>query len=112
MVISNSNYNIVGAADITGFASGGAAILLTADSSYNLVATSTVEYTFGNGVEVDLDSQANLIRYNNVTIDGPTTYFALLDENPDCGSSVWIGNTFTNTFDPSQVSASPASCIR
>lgn len=84
-------------------AKAGPGILLTADSSHNLITDSNIFVLFGNGIEIDLGSDHNVIHDNTVEILSPEGYFAMLDENPSCGTDHWIDNTFT--------SASPASCI-
>ena len=67
---------------------------------------------FGNGIELDLGDQRNFILNNTVTIATTASgFYAMLDQNPNCGSDIWINNNFSNLFMPGQISASPASCI-
>lgn len=85
--------------------------MLTQKSNYNFITNNNIFVLFGNGIEVDLGSGYNV---QNNTVEVATTppeFFALLDQNPDCGSDVWIDNSFSNTFAAGQISANPASCI-
>jgi hypothetical protein len=105
IVVSNSSHNSISGADVGCEAEGqvGPGILLTANSSHNSLTNNSVYVLYGNGIEVDLGSDYNIILDNIVSILSPTGYFAMLDENPRCGHDTWNGNSFTN--------ASPTSCI-
>jgi hypothetical protein len=114
IVIANSNMNFIGGADVSCSAEGesGPGILLTQDSSRNFIANNNVFVLFGNGIEVDLGSTENVILGNTaVTETTAPGFYALVDQNPNCDRNFWIGNTFSNAFFPSEISASPASCI-
>jgi hypothetical protein len=109
--VMNSNHNVIDQAAVMGCCdSGSAAILLTQDSSHNSITNSAVFELGDNGIEVDLGSEHNLIQGNTVSIISPLTQFAMLDQNPSCGSDVWIDNIFSNS-ESRQISASPANCI-
>jgi hypothetical protein len=113
-IIANSSNNFIDGADIFCTAQGeaGPGILLTQDSSQNFLANNNIFVLFGNGIEVDLGSDDNVIQNNTVkTATTPPGFFAMLDQNPDCGSNVWTSNSFSNEFAPGQISASPANCI-
>lgn len=88
-----------------------AALVLSGGSSFNLVTGNTIFDLCGAGIEVDTGGRLNFIVGNTVTTISPPDVFALLDENPKCGSDFWFMNTFSNETDPSLVSASPSSCI-
>jgi len=90
-----------------------AALLLTGGSSFNLVASNTVFDLCGAGIEVDTGGRLNFIVENTVTTISPPDVFAMVDENPKCGSDFWFLNTFSNedNRDPGLISASPSSCI-
>jgi hypothetical protein len=90
-----------------------AALALSGGSSFNLVASNTIVDTCGAGIEVDTGGRLNFIVGNTVTTISPPDVFAMLDENPKCGSDFWFLNTFTNEGDrdPSDISASPSTCI-
>jgi hypothetical protein len=114
VIITNSSNNVIEEVDIGCAAEGkaGPGVLLTQESNNNFIANSNIFVLFGNGIEVDSDSNDNVIQ--NDTVETATTqpeFFALLDQNPDCGSNVWTDNTFSNIFMPGEISASPASCI-
>jgi hypothetical protein len=113
-IFANSSHNVIDGFSVSCFAEevAGPGILLTQYSSNNSIMNSNIFVLFGNGVEVDLDSGHNVIQNNIVEIaTTPPGFFALFDQNPDCGSDIWIDNTFSNIFAPDQVSASPANCI-
>jgi hypothetical protein len=80
-----------------------AALLLTGGSSLNLVTGNTIFDDCGAGIEVDSGGRLNFIVGNSVTTISPPDVFAMLDENPKCGSDFWFLNTFSD--------ASPSSCI-
>lgn len=114
IIITNSSNNLIEAAHIFCSAEGvaGPGILLTQDSSQNFLANNNIFVLFGNGIELDLGSDDNVIQNNTVkTATTPPGFFAMLDQNPDCGSNVWTSNSFSNEFAPGQISASPANCI-
>jgi hypothetical protein len=114
IIITNSNHNVIEGADILdgAQAEAGPGILLTGQSSHNSITNSNIVVFVGNGIEVDLGSDHNLIQSNVVEIlASPLSFFALFDQNPDCGSNVWTDNTFSNDEAPGQISASPANCI-
>src|ERR1700683_3644556 len=90
---------------------GGTDIRLSHGSSFNLVTNSTLFDDCGGGIEVDAGSRHNIIIGNTVTVASPADVFLMLDQNPNCGTDVWIDNVFSNIFAPGQSSASPASCI-
>lgn len=87
-----------------------AAFVLGGGSSFNLVTGNTIFDLCGSGIEVD-GGKRNIIAGNNVMTISPPDVFAMLDENPNCGSDFWFANTFSNETDPSLDSASPATCI-
>jgi hypothetical protein len=118
IVITNSSHNVIEGADIScsAEAEAGPGILLTQESNHNYITNNNVFVLFGNGIEVDLGSDHNVIQNNVVEIEAPPPgsgppFFALFDQNPDCGSNVWTDNTFGNGEAPGQISASPANCI-
>jgi parallel beta-helix repeat protein len=90
----------------------GPGILLTQNSDQNFLANNNVFVSFGNGIEVDLGSDQNVVQNNTVvTATSPPGYFALFDQNSDCGSNIWTNNVFNNEFVAGQISANPAGCI-
>ena len=116
IIVENSSNNVIDGANIdcTAEAAAGPGILLTQDSDNNFVTNNNIFVLFGNGIEVDLNSDYNVIQNN--TVETETTepgFFAMLDQNPDCGSDVWTDNVFTNEFAflTGQASASPVDCI-
>ena len=116
IIIKNSSFNLIEDASVSCAAEGvsGPGILITEDSSRNLVAYNNVFVLFGNGIEVDLGSTENVIGGNTaVTATTEPGFYALLDQNANCDSNVWIGNTFSNLFAPGsgEISASRANCI-
>jgi hypothetical protein len=90
----------------------GTDILLSNGSSFNVVTNSTLFDECGSGIEVNMGSRHNAIIGNNVTIASPRNVFAMFDQNPECGSDVWIDNSFSNIFAAGQISANPTNCIR
>jgi Right handed beta helix region len=113
IIITNSSNNVIEGADLFCSAEGvaGPGILLTQDSNHNFITNSNIFVLFGNGIELDLGSDNNVVQNNAVETIDPPGFFALFDQNPDCGSNVWTDNTFSNLFPPGQISASPANCI-
>ena len=111
--ILNSNTNLIFGANIseTSLECGGTDILISDGSSNNAVANSNLFYLCGSGIEVDAGSKRNVIFGNTVSIASPMDIFAMVDQNPNCGSDVWINNSFSNTFAAGQISANPPSCI-
>ncbi len=114
IIITNSSFNFIAGADVfcTAQEVAGPGILLTQESDHNFILSNDIFVLFGNGIELDLGSNGNLIQNN--TVETATTqpgFFALLDQNPDCDANVWIGNSFSNIFIPGEISASPANCI-
>jgi hypothetical protein len=109
IVIANSSHNTIDHAtiDCTAEQQAGPGILLGGD--HNSITNSNIFVLFGNGIEVDLGSDHNFIQGNTVEILSPPGYFAMLDENPNCGHDVWIDNTF-GAFG-GLPAASPANCI-
>jgi len=69
---------------------------MTLDSSYNWVGSNQINGDAVNGIEVDSGSEHNTIEGNNVEVLSPPPYFAMLDQNPACGSNLWMNNTFVN----------------
>jgi Periplasmic copper-binding protein (NosD) len=111
--IANSSNNIIEGTSIldqeeTGIPPG---IQLGQESNYNLITNNNIVADFGNGIEVDLGSDYNVIQSNTVEVLDLPGMFAMLDQNPDCGNNVWADNTFSNSLAPGEISASPASCI-
>jgi hypothetical protein len=114
IIITNSSNNIIEEANIscTAQEEAGPGILLTQESNHNFIAENNIFVLFGNGIEVDSGSAHNVILNNTVEIETtPPGFFAMLDQNPNCGSDLWIHNGFANLFAAGQISASPASCI-
>ncbi len=112
--IVNSNHNLISGVnmDVTFGSCRGAAVLLTNSSSFNSIINSTLFVDCGSGIQIDDGSVHNTVQGNNVTIAStPPQLFAMLDQNPNCGSDVWIDNSFSNLFASGQISASPANCI-
>jgi hypothetical protein len=110
--IASSNNNLLSGVNMMNDSQcGGADILLTAGSSFNAVLDNTLFDDCGGGIELDLGGGHNLVAGNSVTILSPMQVFAMLDQNPDCGSDSWIGNIFSNETVPDQISANPESCI-
>lgn len=117
IIITNSSNNVIDRAEISCSAENvaGPGILLTQESNNNSITNTNIFVLFGNGIEVDLGSDHNVIQ-NNTVVTATTDFelfgiFAMLDENPNCDSNVWTDNTFSNMFAPGEISASPASCI-
>jgi hypothetical protein len=114
VIITNSSNNVIQGANIFCTAQGqaGPGIVLTQQSDHNLLTNNNIFVLFGNGIELDLGSDDNVIQNNTVEIaTTPPGFFAMLDQNPDCGSDVWSGNSFSNIFAAGQISANPANCI-
>jgi len=114
IIITNSRNNVIEGANINCNAQqeAGPGILLTQESNHNFLTNNNIFVLFGNGIEADLDSDHNIILNNTVEIETtPPGFFALFDQNPNCGSDVWMRNSFANLFAPGQLSASPADCI-
>lgn len=112
--IEGSNANSISQLNLENDSScSNAALLLTGGSSFNIVTANTIFDDCGAGIEADSGGRLNFIIGNNVTTISPPDVFAMLDENPKCGSDLWFMNTFTNEGDrdPSIISASPSSCI-
>ena len=114
IVITNSSNNIIEGANVSCSAEGeaGPGIILTQGSDRNLLINNNIFVLFGNGIELDSGDQRNFILNNTVTTATTASgFYAMLDQNPNCGSDIWINNNFSNLFTPGQISASPASCI-
>jgi len=111
VVLVNSIANKFSGLDIQNISCGGADVLFSTNSSYNVVTASTLFNDCGGGIEVDEGSKYNTISNNDVTISSPMSAFAMSDQNPKCRSDVWKGNSFSNIFATGQVSANPAGCI-
>lgn len=109
--VVNSDVNLISGVNIQNVSCGGTDILLSNGSSFNVVRNSILFDLCGGGIEVDTGSRLNLTVGNTVTVSSPMAVFAMLDQNPGCGSDVWIGNSFSNTFAAGQISASPENCI-
>jgi hypothetical protein len=109
--IVNSNFNLISSVNLDNTSCGGTDVLLSSGSSYNAVMNINLFDECGGGIEVDKGSRHNLIRGNTVMIASPADVFAMFDQNPNCGSDVWTGNSFSNIFSASQSSASPLNCI-
>jgi hypothetical protein len=116
IVIESSDHNLIDEATIHGLGNPGepgpAGILLTQNSSYNSVTNSSISEFGPGGIEVDQGSLHNLIEGNSVIVNTSSTTFAMFDENADCGSNIWINNSFSNVSNPLLISANPASCIK
>jgi hypothetical protein len=113
-IFTNSSNNVINGANIacSSASVAGPGILLTQDSNNNFVTNTNIFVLFGNGIELDLGSDNNVVQNNTVeTATSSGGFFAMADQNPDCGSNVWTDNTFSNIFLPGETSASPASCI-
>jgi hypothetical protein len=110
--VFNSNFNFFSGVtmDVLSSVCGGYAVLL-AGSNFNAVANSTLTNSCGSGIQIDQASSHNLIWKNTVTINSPSSQFAMIDQNPNCDSDLWINNTFSNMFEPGEISANPATCI-
>jgi hypothetical protein len=113
IIIGNSSNNVIDGAAISCAAEGraGPGILLTPGSNHNFITNSNIFVVFGNGIQVDLGSDDNVIQNNTVETISPPGFFALFDQNPDCGSNLWINNVFNNEFVAGQTSANPVGCI-
>ena len=113
IMIVNSNANLVFGANVTetSLECGGTDVLVSDSSSYNAIINNNLFYLCGSGIEVDAGSRRNFIYRNTVTIASPANVFAMIDQNPDCGSDFWIDNSFSNMFAAGQISANPTSCI-
>jgi hypothetical protein len=110
--VVNSNSNLISGVNVTDNSSCGSTdVLLSNDSSSNIVFNNTLFDLCGTGIGVDVGSRHNLIFGNTVAIESPIDVFAMLDQNSNCGSNVWAGNSFSNLFAAGQISASPANCI-
>ena len=110
--VLNSNTNLIAGVNVTDSSSCGSTdVLLSNGSSSNTVMNSTLFDLCGNGIEVDVGGRHNVIFGNTVSIAAPMGVFAMVDQNSNCGSDVWAGNTFSNIFAAGQISASPATCI-
>jgi hypothetical protein len=110
--VMNSNTNLISGVDLSDNSSCGSIdVLLSNGSSSNVVMNSTLFDLCGNGIEVALGSRRNVIFGNTVSIAAPMSVFAMIDQNSNCGSDVWAGNSFSNIFAAGQISASPANCI-
>ena len=112
IAIVNSNYNSISDVSIEDTSCDDAAVLLSSDSSFNIISNSTLFDECGGGIEIDLGGQHNTISGNSVIIASPPDVFAAFDQNSNCGSNVWTGNSFTNIFSVGQISASPANCAK
>ena len=110
--VVSSNANLISGVNLDNTSCGGTDIRISNSSAFNLIANNTLFDECGGGIEVDLGSRYNAILGNAVTIASPSDVFALLDQNPNCRSDIWIDNNFSNIFQPGQVSASPANCVR
>ena len=113
IIIGNSSNNVIDGAAISCAAEGraGPGILLTQESNHNFITNSNIFVVFGNGIQVDLGSDDNVIQNNTVETISPPGFFALFDQNPDCGSNLWINNVFNNEFVAGQPRANPVGCI-
>ena len=100
------DHNLIDQANVSSFGVGSYTVLLS--GNYNSITNSTVFGEGNGGIEVTLGGAHNYIEGNTVTILNPA-FFAMFDQNPDCGSNIWTGNTFSNA---SPISADPSSCIR
>jgi hypothetical protein len=111
--VANSNNNLIFGATMQNdsVCGGGADILLTGGSSFNAVLESSLFDDCGGGIEVDTGGAHNLIFGNSVTILSADGGFAMVDQNPECGSDLWFKNSFSNESTPGEISASPSSCI-
>jgi hypothetical protein len=112
--IANSNHNLISGVnlDVTFGSCRGAAVLLKNSSRFNSIMNSTLFADCGSGIQIDEGSGHNTIQGNTVTIAStPPQLFAMFDQNPNCGSDLWVDNSFSNFFAPGQISASPANCI-
>ncbi len=109
--VVNSNANLISGLNLDNTSCGGTDIRLSNGSTFNVIKNGTLFDECGGGIEVGVGSRFNAIIGNSVTIASPSDVFALIDQNPNCRSDLWIRNDFTNIFAPGQISASPANCI-
>lgn len=109
--IDNSNFNSISDANIEDTSCGNADVLLS-NSSFNTITNSSIFDECGSGIEIDQASQHNSVSGNTVSIASPPDEFAMVDQNPNCGTDNWTNNVFSNDFAADQVSASPANCIK
>jgi hypothetical protein len=85
IAIVNSNYNSISDVNIQDTSCEDAAVLLSSDSSFNIISNSTLFDECGGGIEIDQGGQHNTIRRNSVIIASPADVFAMFDQNSDCG---------------------------
>jgi parallel beta-helix repeat protein len=107
--IDGSNRNLISGLNIQGVP-GAAALVLFDEASNNVVMHNTFFDEGGNGIVIEAGSNRNFISDNDVSIASSPGEFAMVDMNPDCGSNLWLANTFSNQFVPGD-SADPAGCI-
>lgn len=112
IILSNSNSNFIAGADLSCSAEGVSGPGISIGGDRNFVANNNVFVLFGNGIELGLGGTENVILGNTaVTATTEPGFYAMLDQNPNCNTNFWIGNTFSNMFFPAEISASPANCI-
>ena len=109
--VVNSNGNLISGVTLENTSCGGTDILLSDNSSSNMIMNTDLFDDCGGGIGIEAGSGHNMIIGNNVTVASPADVYAMFDENPNCQKDIWMGNTFNNIFDTGEVSASPASCI-
>ena len=107
--IDGSNRNLITGLNIQGVP-GAAALVLFDDANNNVVIGNTFFDEGGSGIVIDAGSDRNFVFNNDVSIASSPGEFAMVDLNPDCGSNLWLGNTFSNQFEPGD-SADPVACI-
>lgn len=107
--IDGSNRNLISGLNIQGIP-GAAGLVLFDDASNNVVTHNTFFDEGGGGIVIESGSDRNFVFDNNVSVASSPDEFAMVDMNPDCGSNLWLGNTFSNQFVPGD-SADPAGCI-
>jgi hypothetical protein len=108
-VIDGSNRNLISGLNIQGVP-GAADLLLFDDASNNAVMSNTFFDEGGSGIVIDAGSDRNFVFDNDVSVASAPDEFAMVDMNPDCGSNLWLANTFSNQFVPGD-SADPMACI-
>lgn len=107
--VDGSNRNLISGLNIQGVP-GAADLILFDDASSNVVMSNTFFDEGGSGIVIDAGSDHNFVLDNDVSIASSPDEFAMVDMNPDCGSDVWLNNTFSNQF-VSGDSADPVTCI-
>ena len=107
--IDGSNRNFITGLNIQGIP-GAADLLLFDNASNNVVMRNTFFDEGGGGIVIEAGSDRNFVFDNAVSVASSPDEFAMADMNPDCGSNLWLANTFSNQFVPGD-SADPTGCI-